>query len=156
MILLAFLVVLTEGLVHIPPAHWKAVPVKAPEQGTTIDCAFTVREGGSRVQVLLLERGQAERFRRGRPVEALYFSGFETSGRFRHRVYEAGDYVLVLDNRIEARKPAVVSLRLELINPRDLGVRTLPPERRRAVVALSLLFFGTVLVFSARQYLKHA
>jgi hypothetical protein len=35
-----------------------------------------------------------------------------------------------------------------------MEARELPPERRRAVVALSLLVFGLIVVVSARQFLR--
>ena len=65
------------------------------------------------------------------------------------------DYVLVLDNRIEARFPAEVSLRVELSIPKRWPKSArFPRERRRATVALSLLFFGAVVVFSAAKFLR--
>ena len=81
-------------------------------------------------------------------------SGFEKSDQFRVFVPDAGQYVLILDNRIEARFPAEVSLRVELNAPHDTQVRTVPPERQRATIALSLLFFGAVVVFSAVKFLR--
>ena len=76
------------------------------------------------------------------------------SEQFRVLIPDAGDYVLVLDNRLEGRFPTQVSLRLEMTHPNDARVRTVSPERRRATVALSLLFFGAVVVFSAVRFLR--
>ena len=76
-------------------------------------------ENGSRVQAIVLSREEAERFNRGKSIRPLLMSGFEKSDQFRVFVPDAGDYVLVLDNRIEARFPAEVSLRVELNAPHD-------------------------------------
>jgi hypothetical protein len=143
-------------LVTVPPSHWKAVEVPIGEHGTTVHCSFDVQTKGAKIQVLLMPRSQAERFSRGRYVSALYLTDFETSARFRYRVPEAGDYVIVLDNRRDSRRAAEVAVRIDLAPPGSVDVRELPPERRRLIVALSLAFFGAVVVFSARQFLKHA
>jgi hypothetical protein len=105
---------------------------------------------------MLMERSEFERFHRGRRANVLYETGFEKSARFRYRVPEAGEYVLLLDNRLEGRWPTQVSLRIEVTSARDAQITEVPPERRRLIVALSLLFFGAVVAFSARQFLKHA
>jgi hypothetical protein len=152
--ILALLVVLTDGLVNVPTSYWRAVPVPVLDNDTTVHCSFDVRTKGAKVQALLMERSQAERFHLGRSINALYVTGLETSARFRQRVPEAGNYILILDNRLE-RQPAEVALRIELTSPHGAAVREVPAERRKAVVALSLAFFGAVVVFSARQFLKH-
>jgi hypothetical protein len=74
----------------------------------------------------------------------------------RCRVPERGEYVLMIDNRIEARVPATVHLRLDVHAPADVVVRELPPERKRFIVAASLAFFGAVVLFSARKFLKQS
>jgi hypothetical protein len=154
--ILALLVVVAEGLVKIPPAHWTAVHVPVREDGAIVSCSFDVRTEGLKVQALLIERSQAGRFQRGRSTSSLYSTGLESSARFRYRVQQAGNYILMLDNRLEPRRAADVVLRVELVSPHNMQVREASPELRRTVVVLSLLFFGSVLVFSARQFFKHA
>jgi hypothetical protein len=152
----ALLVVLTDGLVNVPPSHWQAVHFEVLRNGSTVHCSFEVVSGANRVQAMLLERSQSDRFNAGRPMRPVHVTGFERSARFRAYVAEAGDYVLLLDNRLEGRYAADVRVRIESTDPQSVTVRELPPDRRRAVVTLSILFFGAVLVFSARQYIKHA
>jgi hypothetical protein len=154
--ILALFVLLANGPVTVPAAHWKALEVSITDRDTTLQCAFEVLTKPTKVQAVLIKRSQLERFERGRHVDALYVTGFETSARFRYRVSETGDYILLLDNRLEGGRPAEVSLRVELTSARSTVVQEVPLERRRAIVALSLLFFGAVVVFSARQFLKHA
>lgn len=152
----ALLVVVANGLVTVPPSHWQAIAVNIPQNGSTVFCSYEVRSGAERLQALLLSRSAAERLNRGRDVSAVYSSGYEKSHSFRVRVEDAGQYVLLLDNRLNGRSGVEVALRLEVTHPRSLEVRQASRERRRVTVALSLLFFGAVLVFSARQYFRHS
>jgi hypothetical protein len=151
--LLAFLVILMDSIVKVPPSHWTSIELKVPRNSTTVNVSFKV-ENGSRIQAIVLGREEFERCGRGKSIRPLLMSGFEKSDQFRVFVPDAGDYVLVLDNRIEARFPAEVSLRVELSVPSDAPVRFVSPERRRATIALSLLFFGAVVVFSAAKFLR--
>jgi hypothetical protein len=151
----ALLSVLASGLVSVPASQWEMIDLRVSEPGTTLDIAFDVRHG-SRVQLALLDRKQAGRFHRGRSFDTLLTTGFQNSGRVRHRVAERGEYVLLIDNRIAGRGPTLVDLRVEASAQHPLHVRELPAEKRRAVVALSLLFFGATVFFSARQLLKHS
>jgi hypothetical protein len=153
MLLFALLIVLTDSVVKVPASHWTAIELKVPHNSATVRVSFNV-ENGSRIQAIVLGREEAERFKKGRSIRPLLMSGFEKSDEFRVFVPDAGDYVLVLDNRIEARFPAEVSLRVELSVPKNTEVRTISPERKRATVALSLLFFGAVIVFSAVKFLR--
>ena len=154
MIPLALLVNLTNGILSIPPSHWRAVTLGPLGRGTQVEIRYEVR-GGSRVQALLLTKSDAERFHRGRSPAPVCSSGFQEEFRMRCRLPEAGDYVLMVDNRIESRTAAMVHVRVDLHEPGSAVVRELPPDRQRVVISLSLAFFGAVVVFSARQFLKH-
>lgn len=154
MILLALLFAITESLVSIPPAHWTAIAVNTPQNSTTVHVAFEVRSGASKVQAILMDRAEAERFNRAKSIRPLFQSGFVESDQFRVLVPDAGSYVLLLDNRLEAKLPASVHLRLEMSHANDVRVRTVSPERRRATIALSFLFLGAVIVFSAVKFLQ--
>jgi hypothetical protein len=63
---------------------------------------------------------------------------------------------LVLDNRLGGRQPSQVALSFDTAEPQTLPVRTLPPARRHAVVAISLAVFGAVVVVSAALFLRAA
>lgn len=154
MVLLALLLFLTQTVVKVPPSHWTAIALSVPQNGATVHLSFEVQNGGN-VQAMVLSRPEAERFHRGRTTRPLFTSGFKGSGDYRILVPDAGEYVLLLDNRLEGRFPTEVSLKFDVTHPTDVRVRTVPPERRRATVALSLLFFGAVLVFSAVKFLRN-
>lgn len=153
MLLLAFAALMSNALIEVPPARWIALDLPVTQHDTTVEGQFEVIHG-SRVQVLIAERAEAERLHRGRSFRPAFSSGFQNDGRFRIVLREAGDYVLLLDNRIEGRGPTKVRLSLQTSNPVNVQARELPPARQRAVIAASVLFFGTVVVFSAWQFLR--
>ena len=150
----ALWVVLTNGLVSVPPSHWQGIELPFLAARSVLDIDFEVTHG-SRVQLLLLNRQQSDRFERGRSVTPEVTTGFENSGRVRYAVPVSGDYVLMIDNRIEGRAATLVKLKVEVTSPTSAVVRELPAQKRRLVVSLSLLFFGAVVVFSAREFLRH-
>jgi hypothetical protein len=152
--LLFLLLFLTQTVVKVPPSHWTAIGLDIAENGSTVHFSFEVENGGSSVQAIVLSRAEAERFNRGRSIRPVFTSGFTKSGDHRVLVPDAGDYVLLLDNRLEGRFPTEVSLKFDVSRPHDVRVRTISRERQRATVALSLLFFGAVVVFSAAKFLR--
>jgi hypothetical protein len=153
--LLAFAVLMNSALVEVPASRWSAVDLPVAQHDTVVDGDFEVIRG-SKVQIVIADREQAERLHRGRSFHPVFTSGFAAEGRIRVTLREAGDYVLLVDNRIEGRGSATVRLNLSTSNRINIQARELPPARRRAVIALSLLFFGSVVVFSAWQFLRHA
>lgn len=152
--ILALLALLTDGVVSIPPSRSTAIDLRVPEHDTTVHCFLDLRAGESPVRAMLLERTQAERYHRGRNARSLYAVEFNRSGNFKYHFDQAGDYVLLIDNRLNSRTAAEVGVKIEITRNPVILVRELPADRRRAVVAISLLFFGAVVVFSARQFLK--
>lgn len=149
--LLALATILLEGSVSVPHSHWRAIDVPIEEAGTEIRCAFEVPEGASSIQALLVTLHDAERFSQGRSFNTLASTGFNRDATLHYRAEEPGKYVLLLDNRIEGRHPTEVTLKVELVAPEFKEVRTLPPERRHAVVFVSVLFFLGVVAYSARK-----
>jgi hypothetical protein len=150
---LALLLLLTESVVKVPASHWTAIRLNIEQNSTTVYADFEVRNG-SKIQAMVLSREEAERLNRGRPVRPLFSSGLVQSDQFRVLMPDTGDYVLLLDNRLNERFPAEVALKLELTHIDDSQVRYVPAARRHATVALSLLFFGAVVVFSAVKFLR--
>jgi hypothetical protein len=150
---LALLLLLTETVVKVPASHWTAIRLDINQNSTTVYVDFEVRNG-SKIRAMVLSREEAERLNRGRSVRPLFSSGFVQSDQFRVLMRDTGDYVLLLDNRLNERFPAEVALKIELTNIDDSQVRYVPAARRHATVALSLLFFGAVVVFSAVKFLR--
>ncbi len=151
---LALFTLLMDGVVSVPKSHWLAIEVNTVKPHTVVDCNIAVESEGSTVDALLMPRAEAERFNRGKSFQPLHSTGFQANSRFRYELADAGDYVLLLDNRLEGRRATQVGVRIELWNSDTASVRTLAPEKRRLVVALSVLFFLAIAGFSARQLLK--
>jgi hypothetical protein len=154
MIVLALLAVLVDSVVPVKPSSWSAIEVKVEKPGTTVECSYNVDRDAVRVEAILLTRHDAERFNQGRSYHPLASTGFQTTARLRYEIDEPGDYVLLLDNRLESGRTTDVSLRINLRDPPSIVAGTVSPERRQVVITLSLLFFLGVVMFSARQFMK--
>ena len=152
--LLALLAILTDGVVSVPPSHWTVVDVPISKPGTVVNIEFSVPSGATSVETMLMTRREAERFNAGRSNSAVCRSGYQTEGRLHCEVEQQGDYVLLIDNRIEARKPAQVSLKVNLIPPWGVVATTVPPAKQAIIIAFGLLFFVAVVMFSARQFMR--
>jgi hypothetical protein len=151
MILLALATVLLEGSISVPHSHWRAIDVPVVQPGAEIRCSFEVAEQASMIQAMLVTLEDAERFSQGRSFDTLASTGFDRDATLHYRAEQPGKYVLVLDNRIEGRRPTEVKLKVELVPPEVKSVQMLPPERRHLVVLVSVLFFLGVVAYSARK-----
>jgi hypothetical protein len=129
--------VLLDETVKVPAADWRAFRIPLRQQPARIECGFSVLEGGSGVRVALLQGHHT-----------LAATAYQRSGGFAYAA-APGEYVIVLDNRMEGRGPAEVRLRVSLaFDGAPAGPRTLSPKRRAVVVGLSVLLFAAILVFA--------
>ncbi len=150
---LALAAVLVNTVIHVAPAEWQAIAVPVSQAGAWVQVEFDV-QGDSHVRVFLADTRQARRFVDGRSYTTLTESGPAAAGRLRHRSEGAVSYALVIDNSLERRRPAAVRVKVEIVPQRMTRGRELPPERRSAVVALSILFFGASVFLSAHLLLR--
>ncbi len=148
--------VVMDETVEVPAAEWRAFDLDLRQQPAWIDCRFSVRSTGSGVRVALLRRADVERMRDGQPHRILGTTDFQRAGLLRQAV-PAGDYSLVVDNRLEGRGPAEVYLQVGLLfvgpGPKP---HVLSPARKAVVVALSILFFVAVAGFAGWKLLRAA
>ena len=154
MIVLALLAVLVDSVVPVQPSSWRAIDVKIAKPGTTVECSYNVDQAAVRVEAILVTRHDSERFNQGRSYHPLASTGFQNAAKLRFEIDEPGDYVLLLDNRLEGQRATDVSLKINLRDPPNIVAGTVSPERRQVVITLSLLFFLGVVMFSARQFMK--
>ena len=152
-LLVALLTVVIDGSVLLPRSHWRAIDVQVPQAGTIVKTTFRAPENTTTVHAFLVTRTDADRFARGGALRPLATTSFEKEGMFHYVAEEPGDYILLLDNRIEGRRSTPVHLRVELLGPVS-NVRTVPEERRRVVELASVMFFLAVVAFSARQLMR--
>jgi hypothetical protein len=145
---------LLDEAVEVPPGDWRAFRIVLEQRPAEVSCSFTVREGRSGVRVAILQAREYGRLRAGRRARLLVSTVFQRAGGFRHALSEPGEYVLIVDNRRQMQAPAVVHLRVSVAFLPHPAARTLPPERRRAVVALSLGVFFAIVLWSGRRLLR--
>jgi hypothetical protein len=154
MILLALLAILTDGVVSVPASHWSAIDVPVAQSGTIVEVLFSVPSGATAVEAILVTRKDADRFNVGKSYHPLCRSGYQTEGKLRCEMEQKGDYILLLDNRIEGRKPVEVSVKIAMREPASIIAITVPPGKRAVIIALALLFFVGVVMYSARQFMR--
>ena len=152
-LVLALLSLVLEGDVVVPQSHWRAVDVQVPHAGTLIKASLRAPDDSPRMHAYLVTRANADRFARGGALRALAMTSFDREATLYLIADRPGDYILLLDNRVEGRRPTEVHLKIELLPPAQT-VQTVPPERRRAVELASVLFFLGVVAYSARQLMK--
>jgi hypothetical protein len=149
----ALLAVVLEGDVVVPRSHWRAIDVRVAHPGTLVKTSFREPAGASRLQAYIVTRANADRFAEGAALRPLAMTSFEREGMFYFIADRAGDYILLLDNRMEGRREVPVHVRVESLPPANT-VRTVPAERRRVVELASVLFVLAVVAYSARQLMK--
>ena len=156
MILLALLAILTDGVISVPASRWSAIEVPVNQSGTVIEASFSVPSGDTAVEAILVTRKEADRFNAARSYHALCRSGYQTEGKLRCEAEQKGDYVLLIDNRIEGRRSTEVSVKINMREPASIIAVTVPPGKRAIIIALSLLFFVAVVISFLGRLMRDA
>jgi hypothetical protein len=138
---------------QIPPAEWRYVELDLRQRPALVSANYEVQSGSQRVRVALMTRDDLERLRNDLPHGVIAVTAPGKSGTLSYRVRRRGDYVLVVDNRVDGSKPAAVHVRIALDfgAPPEPEANQISPQRQLAVVVMSLVFFVGVVVFSARR-----
>jgi hypothetical protein len=121
-------------------------------------CEYSLVAGAQGVRVLLIRKEDLPRLARNLPFEPLVATPYAHRSAFSREVSAAGDYLLVLDNRLPGgtgRSTVHLHARLIYGAPETGPIQTLDPQRRRIVVGLSLGLFCALCVF-AGQGLRRA
>lgn len=154
MIAVLLLAILFDQTLEVPASRWKTIDLPVAAADMLLEASYSVPSSTSRVALILLTREDALRFESGRSIWPLESTGWSYDGRLRHRFQRAGSYALVLDNRIEGRRPTAVALKVELTSAGEVTVRELSPQRRTIVITISLLLFVAIVMFAARQFMR--
>ncbi len=130
-----------------PSMHLRQLPVR-------IDADFAVQPPGGKAQLALLAHDETDRLYKNEPQGVLAATGYHRSGRLVFPVPRPDDYDIVIDNR-EGDRDVTVRVRvvLEFGDPQPVVV-SVSPARQWTVIALSALFFVSVVTFSARRILR--
>jgi hypothetical protein len=149
--------VLFEEEVKVPRAQWRALTVTLKQRPAYLEVRHEVLNGGPKIRVLVMTRGDADRLLRGQSHRVLAGTEEGGKGSLRYLATRPGDYMVVVDNRSTARGQAVVQLKVGLAYDPEyvsFAPRTLPSSRRRVVVLISLLGFGVAAGWSGWKLRK--
>ncbi len=142
-------VVALDETVQAPAKGWRAFDISLQQRPAVIECRFAVVEGSAGVRLAVMPRDDVERFCAGLSHRVLFATGYERSGAFRTGWLGTGDYSVVVDNRLEGRRPAGVRVAITLLFPGTTAEpRLLSPGRRAAVIATSLLCFCAIALYA--------
>lgn len=146
---------LADEVYRIPPHNWRYMELGLNQRPALVNARFEVDEGPPRVRLALMSRSDLDRMRAGAPRSPLAMSPPGPSGRVFSVVPQAGNYVLVVENRGAAA--AVVHLRvvLDFSGRRSFTVTQISPERRAVVIGISMLVFLAIVTYSARRLLRN-
>jgi hypothetical protein len=140
---------------QLAPGDFRWVPLTVRQTPVQVDCHFDVAAGNPSVHVELLPMSEFREFDRGRDHETLAATPEGRDGAFRRLIDVPGQYAVVIENARGA-PPATVSLHIETsVNPNRADIsRGLSPQRRLAVIAISLAFFFITVAWSGRKLLR--
>jgi hypothetical protein len=144
---------LTDEVYQIPRNEWWWVEVNLRQKPAEVSATYEVKSGSRKVRVALMTRDDLERLNNDLPHGVLAVSEPGKSGRLAYRVRRRGDYVLLVDNRVDGSQPAAVHLRiaLDFAEPAASDITQISPNRQLAVILMSFAFFAGIVTYSARK-----
>jgi hypothetical protein len=146
---------MVDDTVRVPPGEYTTLGVSLKQKPAVVEVSFATDTGSPGVSVALLGPNEAL-VRNGPRRQFLRVVYDQRDAAFRFPARRLGDYEILLDNRSNKEKEAVVSLKVTLgfDEPGTLRPETVSSERRMVVVSLSLLFFAAVTLWSGRKVLE--
>ncbi|HUA63913.1 MAG TPA: hypothetical protein VML19_34515 [Verrucomicrobiae bacterium] len=143
-------------VIEVPAHDWGQFEIALLQRPAFVDATFDVVSGPANVRMALLDRADFERLRNGDPHGMLEGTEIGAHGRLHYHVRRPGRYVIVLDNRASADRPAKVrvSVWVDFSPPRGPDISEISPQRRLVVVLISCTVFFSVVTFSLRRILR--
>lgn len=135
-------VTLYDGDLAVPRSRARGIPVKI-DRPTYVHGKFDIKEPPAEVRAAFLTAADVEAYQNGRPYEMLAATVYAASGEFRFLAMRAGEYFVLIDNRLDTRPSLAVHVAVTATEDPSLP-RTLPAGRRYAIAAISLILFGVV------------
>ncbi len=139
--------VLVDETVRVPRSQFRAVRMPVQQRPLTIECDYQL-VSGSPVRAIVMTADDMERMRNNRSYRILAASSPSAKGSLRYRVNRPGDYVLLLENDNSPSARVRLQVALAFDQNASFTPTTLPPGKRRQVVAFSLAGFGLVAGFA--------
>lgn len=139
--------------VIVGPSRFRTLDLALPEEPARVVCSYEVITGGSGVRAVLLKKEDAERWLRGEAHQVEASTPFLRRGAFSHKPLEPDHYLVVLDNRLEARSMAEVHLLVRVVyGDGPAGhISTADPRKGQILVWSSFGLFALLAVYSSRQ-----
>ena len=139
----------------IDPGEWRYFEFPSKEKDARLRVQFEAQshQKTSGVRVALQSEEEFRKFRENRPHREISASGYRRDGTLRANLAEPGDYVVVIDNRMEGRRKCRVEMEVTLTtgpDPETLPVEYASPRKRLIVVAASLAGFLAILALSGQ------
>jgi hypothetical protein len=146
--------------VRVSAAKVRPVEFDLASKGARVLCTFQLEQGATGVRAVLLRRSDVRLWLSGRPHQLLAATNYVDSGGFSAAVHEAGEYAVVLDNRMDAREAAVVRLQVRVVAQAEAGapVRAADAGRALWLVWISVCGAGAAALFAGwrlARALKH-
>ena len=147
---------LIDETVSLAAGEVRGLNVVLNQRRAVLDVSYETLGSDSAIGVGLIGPADGVGAPRGVPHQYLRMIAPDTTGGFRFPAAELGEYQLILDNRGEESVAVEVRLRVTLAFGETGTLRPgiVPLRRRTAVVALSTLFFLTVVLFSGRRLMQ--
>jgi hypothetical protein len=142
----------TDEVFEVPAREWRYVGVTLKQVPVTVHCDFGVISGSGAVRVGLVNGEGLDDLKQASGA-ALDSGAFTRQGSFSRMVGVPEEYFVILEN--SGRGSARVRLRLSLdfSGRGQPQARTLSPQRRLAVIAISATVFLAIVTYSARKLL---
>lgn len=137
---------------RVPRSQFRAVRMPVQQRPVTIECDYKA-VSGSPVRAVVMTVDDMERMRNQRSYRILAATGPAAEGALRYRVNRPGDYVLLLENDNTPNVRVRLQIALAFDENASFTPTTLPPARRRQVVAVSLAGFSLVAGLTAWRLL---
>lgn len=138
---------------NIPANDWRYIEVELKQLPVTVQGTYELEKGSSPVRMALLRRSDLERMRHDQAHGVMAISEPGERGGVNAQVRQAGEYVVVVDNRSPSSKPVRVRLGiwLDFANRSYPAITYVPPGRKIAVYVASFVFFFGLVLWSARK-----
>jgi len=139
----------------IDPGEWRYFEFPSKSGDARLEVRFDVLspKESQGVRVAVQKESEFDKFRENQPHQYFQTTPYQRSGNVRARLTESGSYVVIVDNRQEAKRRARVDLAVTLTtgpDPDALPVAYASPRKRWIVVSVSLAVFAAMLLVFGR------
>ena len=140
---------------EVDPGEWRyfEFPSKVSEARLEVRFEVLSPKESPGVRVTVQKGAEFEKFREDQPHRDFRTTSYQRSGRLFTRLPETGDYVVIVDNRQEAKRRSRVDLEVSLTtgpDPETLPVTYASPHKRLIIIAASVAGFLLIVLLSGR------